>query len=108
MTVSPHVGITRHRSFRSLLRVGVTHTVCECYSVVYHVHSCALPDFPAFGDDRVSRDSRRRIEIFERLQNHTQPDVFKPKVIYDSDAIAYSSTVLSFGNAATVSLSEGR
>ncbi|KAF8436955.1 Piwi domain-containing protein [Boletus edulis BED1] len=56
-----------------------------------------------FNTERLSRksDARRRIEIFERLQNHAQPDVFKPKVIYDSDAIAYSSRVLPFGNAAT-------
>ncbi|KAH0830397.1 hypothetical protein J3R83DRAFT_1791 [Lanmaoa asiatica] len=57
--------------------------------------------YDAFGDERVSKDSRRRIEVFERLQNHTQPGLFKPKVIYDSDAIAYSSFVLSFGNSAT-------
>ena len=64
-----------------------------------------LAGFLAFDDEKVSQKSasRRRIEIFERLQNHTQPGIFKPKVIYDSDAIAYSSTVLSFGNAATVS-----
>ncbi|KAG6379119.1 Piwi domain-containing protein [Boletus reticuloceps] len=57
----------------------------------------------SFNTERLSRksDARRRIEIFERLQNHAQPDVFKPKVIYDSDAIAYSSRVLPFGNAAT-------
>ncbi|KAG8217323.1 putative argonaute-like protein [Butyriboletus roseoflavus] len=54
-----------------------------------------------FGDEKVSKDSRRRIEVIERLQNHTQPGLFSPKVIYDSDAIAYSSAVLSFGNAAT-------
>ncbi|KAF8558461.1 Piwi-domain-containing protein [Imleria badia] len=63
----------------------------------------AYYQYDAFDDERVSQksQSRRRIEIFERLQNHTQPGVFKPKVIYDSDAIAYSSTVLPFGNAAT-------
>ena len=66
-----------------------------------------LAGFPAFDDEKLSKDARRRTEVFERLQNHTQPNVFSPKVIYDSDAIAYSSTVLSFGNAATVSQSEG-
>ncbi|KAH7889904.1 Piwi-domain-containing protein [Phlebopus sp. FC_14] len=45
--------------------------------------------------------ARRRIEIFERLQNHTAPGVFTPKVIYDSDAICYASRVLPFGNSAT-------
>ncbi|KIJ60652.1 hypothetical protein HYDPIDRAFT_43184 [Hydnomerulius pinastri MD-312] len=53
-------------------------------------------------DNRRSlKEARRRIEVFERLQNRVQPAVFKPKVIYDSDAIAYSSHVLSFGNSAT-------
>lgn len=107
-----HVVTTRHCSIRSLLRVRVTHVVCECYELRdgvtrTTVHSWVLPIFPAFGDDKVSRDPRRRIEVFERLQNHTQPGMFKPKAIYDSDAIAYSSIVLSFGNAATVSQSEG-
>ena len=76
-------------------------------AVVYHAHSCVLAGFPAFDDEKLSKDARRRTEVFERLQNHTQPNVFSPKVIYDSDAIAYSSTVLSFGNATTVSQSEG-
>ncbi|KAF8840966.1 Piwi-domain-containing protein [Paxillus ammoniavirescens] len=40
------------------------------------------------------KNALRRIEVFERLQNHSQPDVFSPKVIYDSDAIAYSSHTL--------------
>ena len=75
-------------------------------TIVYHVHSCVLVVLPAFEDERVSRDARRRTEVFERLQNHTQNSLFSPKAIYDSDAIAYSSTVLSFGNAATVSRSE--
>lgn len=43
----------------------------------------------------------RRIEFFERLQNHTQPETFTPKVIYDGDAIAYSSHVLAFGQSQT-------
>ena len=62
----------------------------------------------AFDDSKISEKSQshRRIEVFERLQNHTHPNIFTPKVIYDSDAIAYSSTVLSFGNATTVSRSE--
>jgi len=57
----------------------------------------------SFDDAKISdkRQSHRRIEVFERLQNHTRPEVFTPKVIYDGDAIAYSSTVLPFGNAAT-------
>ncbi|KAN0075335.1 Piwi domain containing protein [Tylopilus felleus] len=59
--------------------------------------------YDAFDDSKISEKSQshRRIEVFERLQNHTQPNIFTPKVIYDSDAIAYSSTVLSFGNATT-------
>ena len=79
-------------------------------ALVYHVSSCILAFFPAFEDEKMSKgkEPRRRIEVFERLQNHTHPDIFKPKVIYDGDAIAYSSTVLSFGNASTVSRSDGR
>ncbi|KAI6110019.1 Piwi domain-containing protein [Pisolithus sp. B1] len=32
------------------------------------------------------KQAGRRIEIFERLQNHTEPTLFTPKVIYDGDA----------------------
>lgn len=83
--------------------------VCEYFECYVHIRiPCSLMRSRvsvAFDDERIStsRDSRRRIEIFERLQNHTQPGIFKPKVIYDGDAIAYSSTILSFGNRATVS-----
>ncbi|KAL4065381.1 Piwi-domain-containing protein [Scleroderma citrinum] len=45
------------------------------------------------------KPASRRIEVFERLQNHTEPVTFTPKVIYDGDAIAYSSRVLAFGQA---------
>ena len=45
----------------------------------------------------------RRIEVFERLQNHTAPETFTPKVIYDGDKIAYASRVLPFGESQSVS-----
>ncbi|KAI6150981.1 Piwi-domain-containing protein [Pisolithus tinctorius] len=47
------------------------------------------------------RQAGRRIEIFERLQNHTEPTLFTPKVIYDGDAIAYSGRILAFGQSHT-------
>lgn len=77
---------------------------------VYRVPSCVpVVFFSAFDDEKMSKkgDPRRRIEVFERLQNHTHSNVFTPKAIYDGDSIAYASTVLSFGSAATVSRSEG-
>ncbi|KAI5983814.1 Piwi domain-containing protein [Pisolithus albus] len=59
--------------------------------------ACAL--FYTF--DPEVKQGGRRIEIFERLQNHTEPTLFTPKVIYDGDAIAYSSVMLAFGQSYT-------
>ncbi|KAG2158147.1 Piwi-domain-containing protein [Suillus bovinus] len=42
------------------------------------------------GGGRDVRNPRRRIEVFERLQNHTDPNLFTPRCIFDGAVIMYS------------------
>jgi hypothetical protein len=42
------------------------------------------------GGGRDVKNARRRIEVFERLQNHTDPKLFMPRCIFDGAAIMYS------------------
>jgi eukaryotic translation initiation factor 2C len=37
-----------------------------------------------------AKNPRRRIEVFERLQNHTDPKLFTPRCIFDGAVIMYS------------------
>lgn len=42
------------------------------------------------GGGRDVKNPRRRIEVFERLQNHTDPKLFMPRCIFDGAVIMYS------------------
>ncbi|KAG1736714.1 Piwi domain-containing protein [Suillus lakei] len=46
------------------------------------------------GGGRDVKNPRRRIEVFERLQNHTDPKTFTPRCIFDGAVILYSSREL--------------
>ncbi|KAG1819562.1 ribonuclease H-like domain-containing protein [Suillus subaureus] len=46
------------------------------------------------GSGRDVKNPRRRIEVFERLQNHTDPKLFTPRCIFDGTVIMYSSREL--------------
>ncbi|KAG2041475.1 ribonuclease H-like domain-containing protein [Suillus americanus] len=46
------------------------------------------------GGGRDVKNPRRRIEVFERLQNHTDPKLFTPRCIFDGTVIMYSSREL--------------
>lgn len=45
-------------------------------------------------EGREVKNPRRRIEVFERLQNHTDPKMFMPRCIFDGAVIMYSSREL--------------
>ena len=76
--------------------------VCECTSEVGCVVWCARS---AVFHPELNKVSHQ-IEFFKRLQNHTQPETFTLKVIYDGDTIAYSSHILAFGQSQTQMVSQ--
>jgi hypothetical protein len=41
------------------------------------------------------RNFRHAQDIVDRLQNHTAPDVFRPKALYDGQSILFASHVLN-------------
>jgi eukaryotic translation initiation factor 2C len=43
----------------------------------------------------VPRNFRHAQEIVDRLQTHTAPDVFRPKALYDGQAILFASHQLN-------------
>lgn len=52
------------------------------------------------------RHFRHAQDIFDRLQSHTAPDIFRPKALYDGQAILFSSHVLNLagGGSGNVSI----
>ncbi|KAG2064881.1 hypothetical protein BDR04DRAFT_1109465 [Suillus decipiens] len=51
------------------------------------------PNIAISGDRRDVKNPHRRIEVFEHLQNHTNPRLFMPRCIFDR-VIMYSSREL--------------
>ncbi|PPQ67563.1 hypothetical protein CVT24_002843, partial [Panaeolus cyanescens] len=55
---------------------------------------------------------REKIQYLQHLQNVVKPDVFRPRLVYDGDAIAYCAGQLNFGGSPsgsfTVSLASTR